>query len=240
MNYDQIRSLVYLKTKTNITSLPNASLNLYTQPAEDHVVALINRFDSRWQFDDGNYIDFPIATTQINSGQQDYSLATSHLSIDRAEIKDSSGAWHLLKPIDQQDDRLNALDVVATGLPKEYDKTSNSAFLYPIPDYTSTAALKLYFTRGPLKYDYTANTNAGQFTDGTGSGASSDIPGFNSLFHDLIPTWASYNFAINNGQRSAAGFLGEIQLKEQSLEEFFGNRNRDYTPRLRPSTDSNK
>src|SRR3990167_10147115 len=193
--YDQIRSKVYLLCKTNVTSLPNASLNLYTQPAEDRVVSLILHADAQWQFDDRNYSDLPIATTTITSGQQDYSLAVSHLTIDRARIKDSGGNWTILDPIDRRDLKTDySISIFnGSGLPTHYDKMGSSVFLGPISNYTQAASLELTFTRGPLKFDYTDD----KFTDDTGSASSS--PGFNTLFHDLIPLWASFNYAIANG-----------------------------------------
>ena len=201
MNYDQIRSRIYLRTKTNVTSLTNANLNLYTQSAEDRIVSLLMHADGRWEYDDSNYTDLPIATTTVTSGQQDYSLPTSHLHILRVEVKDENGNWQKLEPYDQQDEPVIALSQIDTdsGMPDRYNVLGRSIILYPTPNFTQAASLKVFFQRGALKYDYTANSNAGQFTDGTGSGATTDTPGFNEPFHDLIADWASYNYAVDNG-----------------------------------------
>jgi hypothetical protein len=236
MTYDQIRSLIYLKTKTNSTSLTNANLNLYTQPAEDRIASLLMHADGRWEYDDSNYTDLPIATTTVTSGQQDYSLPTTQLRVLRAEIKDSNGDWQKLETYDQQDEPFYALSEVDTesGLPDRYNVLGNSVILYPNPDYTQAASLKIYFQRGALKYDYTANTNAGQFTDGTGSGATTDAPGFNLMFHDLITDWASYNYAVANGLPSASGFAEQIGLKEDAIKKEYAKRNPDDRPIMRP------
>lgn len=238
--YDQIRSKIYLLTKTNVTSLSNANLNLYTQPAEDRVASLIMHSDIRWQVDDSNYLDLPSAITTITSGQQDYSLATSHLTIDRVEIKDSGGNWSLLTPIDQHDIRGQALAqgettrtgayLSSNGTPLEYDKKGASVYLYPTPNYTQAASLKVYFSRGPLKFDY----STGAFTDATGSVSSS--PGFNSLFHNLIALWASFEYAIANGLKNANQIFAEITRMETDLDAFYGLRSRDERPRMMVST----
>lgn len=50
-------------------------------------------------------------------------------------------------------------------------------------------------------------------------------PKFDTLWHDLIALWPSYEFAIENGMASAAGFLQQILMKEKELEEWYGTNN---------------
>ena len=240
MTYDSIRNKIYLLTKTNVNSLPNANLNIFTQPAEDKIASLIMKADSMWQYDDTNYTDLPSATTTITTDQQDYSLATSHLTIDRVELKDSGGSWHLLTPIDRSDIEFEPMAegessrtgafLASSGRPTHYDIKGNSIVLYPTPNYTQASSLALYFTREPLKFDFTDD----KFTDDTGSASST--PGFNSLFHNLIPLWASYEFAIANGLKNANQLFAEILRTEEELEEFYGQRKRDRRKRMTIST----
>lgn len=51
-------------------------------------------------------------------------------------------------------------------------------------------------------------------------------PVCDSLFHELIPLWASYQHATDKNLPNAGGLLNEIGMKEKELEEFYGNR--DY------------
>lgn len=226
MNYTDIKNTVYLYTKTNSTSLSDANMVLMANQALDRVVSLINEADSRWEFEDSNQTDLPIATTTITSGQQDYSLATTHLSINRAEVKDSAGNWHKLGLLDRRD-VTEALDEYkkTNGVPEEYDTLGNSVFLYPTPDYTQAASLKLYFTRGPVAF---------------ASSDTTETPGFNSLFHKLIPLWVSYDYSVANGLKNANQIFSEILRLEDQLESFYGQRNRDGRPRLTPSSESNR
>lgn len=233
MTISDIVNDIYRRTKTNSSSFAAADMLIMINSAYNRVASLILRYDSRWQWDDTNQTDLPIATTALVSGQQDYSLATTHLTIDRVEIKDPSGNGHALKQIDQQllkRDRSVALTEyqVTSGIPNEYDLVGNSVFLYPAPNYSQAASLKLYFTRGPAEF------TSAEVTTGT------KTPGFNSLYHELIPLWVSYNYAVENGLNSAPGFLAEIQRKEYDLEKFYGLRNRDSRGGFRVSTDSNK
>lgn len=50
-------------------------------------------------------------------------------------------------------------------------------------------------------------------------------PVVDSLFHEILPLWICYQYAIENVLPAANGFLQEIGLKEKELEEFYGNRN---------------
>lgn len=220
MTYSEIKTLVYLYTKTNVTSLSDATMVILANRALERVVSLINGADSRWEFDDTNQSDLPIATTTITSGQKDYSLATSHLSVNRIEVKDSAGNWHLLTPIDRNQIKEDALAAYlpSSGLPLEYDKLGNSFFLYPTPNYTQAASLKLYFTRGPVAFV---------------SGDTTAQPGFNSLFHKLVPLWAAYDYAIANGLKNKDNIFIEIQRMEAEMVNFFGSRSRDERPGMR-------
>lgn len=234
MTLADITNRVYFLTKTNSSSYANADLLISLNKAIERCVSLIMVSDSTWQFDDLNQTDLPTATATITANQQDYTVATSHLTIDRIEVKDSSGNWHLLKQLDQQ--KLKGPEAVAlaeyqetTGVPTEYDLSGSSILLYPIPNYTQAASVKVYFTRPPVAYTDTAN-----LTDST------KVPGFNSLFHDLIPMWIAFDYAIANGLKSANGFLAHIQRMEKELNDFYGLRNRDQRQRMTVSRESNR
>lgn len=216
MTIDNIRTKTYLLTSTNSTSFPDASLIAEANNAYDRVVSLILKADGRWQFDDENNTDLPIATTALVSGQQDYALSIAHLDLLRVEVQDNATvpAWHKLIPIDQADLYNTAMTsfLSTNGLPTYYDKVGNSVFLYPAPNYAQSASLKVYFKRGP-NYFITSDTTK--------------APGFNALYHDLIPLWIAYNFALANGKANASGLLQEITMREEALSEDYALRGKD-------------
>lgn len=228
MTISDVVSRVYFLTGTNVNSFPAADMLISINTAYNRVASLIDKNDARWQWDDLNNTDLPIATTSLVSGQQDYSLATSHLTIDRIEIKDSAGNWTELSQIDQQmlkGGRKTALLAYrnVTGLPLEYDVVGASVFLYPIPNYSLASSLKIYFTRGPAEF------TSAEVTAGTKS------PGFNSLFHDLIPLWVAYDYLVVKIPQLATSVMNAILLKEKSIEEFYGQRDRDTRARMTTS-----
>lgn len=50
------------------------------------------------------------------------------------------------------------------------------------------------------------------------------VPVFDSLYHDLIALWASYEYASENVMANANAFFNSIQILEKSLADFYGNR----------------
>ena len=117
----------------------------------DRVISLILQSDARWEFDDLNSTDLPIATTTLNANQQDYGLDSAvQYKIQRVEILDSSGNALRLTPISEQDKKGIALTEYreTAGTPREYDLIGNSMFLYPKSNYTKALGLKMYFQIG--------------------------------------------------------------------------------------------
>lgn len=230
MTINDIVTRIYKNTKTNSSSYDAPTMLIDINVAMNRTWSLINRTDLKWQVDDTNNTDLAIATTATVSGQQDYSLSVAFLTIDRAEILDASGNnWNELQQFDQHDIKRYALGqyLKTPGLPIQYDVSGASIFLYPAPNYSQAASIKVYYTRGPNEF------TSGDVSTGTKQ------PGFNSLFHDLIPLWVSYDYWLVNDQSLTTGFLNEIQRKEQELIDFYGGRDRDGRPRLTVATNAN-
>jgi hypothetical protein len=190
--------------------------------AMDRVASLIMKADARWQFDDTNETDLPIATTDIVEGQEDYSLETAHLDVTMVRVKYPDGTWHTLKPIDQGD--ICDDEIGQTGLPTKYDKLGTSIFPLPIPNYSLAGAIELRFKRGP-SYFLTSDTTKS--------------PGFNSLYHNLIALWPAYDFALINLPTLAAGYFNAIQVKEAALVNDYANRAPDQI-NVRPRVESSR
>lgn len=198
-----------------------ATFTRYINEALNRVVSLILTADGRWQFDDTNNTDFPIATTNLSTvlglEQQDYTFDVTMLRILRIEVMDNTGAWNLLTPIDEADLYDQSLsDFLKTpGMPVYYDKQGSSILLYPKPlatSVTSLGGLKVWFQRPPSYFVTTDTTK---------------VPGFNSMYHRLAATIASRDYAVFK-QFSVAKSLSDIvQLQEDSLVENYALRSKD-------------
>ena len=199
------------------TRLLNQGLN--------EVTAAIMEVDGRWQYDDSNYTDFPIATTTLVEGQQDYQLSVSHIKILGVEVKKSDGDYYVLRPLDLQDIRRKGLSVSEfldeNGLPRYYDVTGVSVKLYPVPratDVTLSEGLKVMFQREP---DYFTTDDTLQ------------TPGFPSIFHDIPALIASNKYAKSNQMSEKARELDAyIEKRMEDLRRFYSKRNVDSKPKL--------
>lgn len=238
MTIADIVAQIYKKTKTNSSSYVASDMLIDINAAYQRVVSLIVTNDARWQWDDTNNSDLAIATTALVANQQDYTVAVTHLAIDRVELlpngANTTTGWVKLDQIDQQTKKRAEASSMGSyqptaGTPNEYDLAYNSVFLYPKPSYAQAASLKIFYIRGPAEF------TSAEVTTGT------KVPGFASLFHDLIPLWVAYQYCADNEKVAKAGtYLAEIQLKEMQLEKFYGGRNRDFRGGLRAPKESNK
>ena len=203
-NYGQITSNTNLLN--TFTSLTNRAL--------DSVTTAILEADDRWEFDDTTYTDYPIATTDIVSGQTDYVLAVSHLKVLRVEWLGPDGVWVLGAPIDLEDMTVARDEFMATpSTPIYYDKLATSIFLYPTPNYNATGGLRVYYQREPNYFQSTDTTKK---------------PGFATICHRLVPLKACYDFAIANNLSDKITVLrDEIAKRELELRNFYGRRNKD-------------
>lgn len=200
-----------------------ADINL----AMDRVLALIFQTGGTWQFDDSNQTDYPIITTNIVSGQRDYSFTTDGssnliLEIYRVMVKDSGGIFHDLAPVDVNQgtaprsytDGLNV-----GGQPNTYDKLSNAIFLDPIPNYNATAGLKVYINR-EASYFTTSDTTK--------------KPGFAGLFHEYLALRPSYQYAKNKGLSNKLDLEKEMLKMEADIQDYYKAREKDTQKVLRP------
>lgn len=191
--------------------------------ALDAVLRKIYRTDGRFQYDDRNNTDLPIATTDLVAGEDHIPLEDKHLKIERFRIKDKQGNWKTLKPIDRReasDDQLNE-----TGEPEYYDKLGNNAFLIPAPDYSVEGGAELQFQRGSNYFTVSDTTKE---------------PGFPSLFHRYISLFPARDHVLANTIPNKLQAIDvEIQRLDKELLEFFADRDRDDKPRFgtKPTTE---
>jgi hypothetical protein len=225
MNFTAIQKRIWRRSKTNSTSYPIADLTDDVNVALDHVVSLIMQVDGRWQFDDENQTDLPIATTDIVAGQQDYSLLVAHLEVTRVEMLGPDGKWHLLTPSDQTDVHDRALSEIATDgrIPRSYDKIANSIILDRAPTFSQPGGLKVWFKRGPSYFVSSDTTKT---------------PGYNPLYHDLLVLWPVYEKLSDNELDGADRVMVQIEGKEAALTASYSRRSKEpirVTPRTHSS-----
>lgn len=176
-----------------------------------------------WQFDDSNYTDFPIGTTNIVSGQQDYSFPAELLNVTKVLAKDSTGNWRELIPVDQNEPlarNIWELPTSNSGAATRYDIFSNSIFLDPIPNYSSSNGLKVVYGRNASKFVSTDTTKE---------------PGIPSLFHPYLCRHAALSFLIEKKLPQLTSVSQQVLIDEEAIKDFIANRNETKKTKIRPS-----
>lgn len=231
MNYDTLKADVdfLVDTDTNTYSATDKLRNFNI--ALDEVSGIIVGCDGEWQWDDTNYTDLPIGTANLVANQEDYSFADDHLVINAIEIKDTTGEWRRLKPIDlypeyNQQSKPSITDFMSTpGLPEYYDKVGDSIFLYPAPNYSQSASLKAFFQR-----------KADPFVIGD----TTKKPGFASHLHRILSISVAYDWAVAKQHSKLNWLLNEKNRYVAMLKAFYTVRTKDQAKRLRPNIENNK
>jgi len=193
------------------TSYPLVDFTRNANFGLDRAVALIQKSDGVWKWDDTNSSDLPLATTSLVASQPDYSIAVTHLKIERVRAKDSAGNWITLTRVNSRD--LTDTDRAATGTPSQYYLRGNSIFLVDAPSYASSGGLEVTFQRGA---SYFASTD------------TTKTPGFATQFHRLISLYAALDYCEANDLESRAQKVrAKIQVMEADVIDFYSSRDTD-------------
>ena len=212
-----------------------ATFTSHSNLAVSEIITEILKVDERFQFDDGNYTDLPIATRTLSDGQQDYGFDVTQIKITGIDVLGADGVYYPLTAVDIHDIRKYGKGKALTeykgtdGKPLEYDVSSNSIFLYPAPAtgfVTMAKGMKLYYQRDGVAFETTD---------------TSVVPGIPSLFHELVAVKASNRYAKQNSMTEKARELDAIEFKLlENLREWYSNRHTEEEPRLVPMVENNR
>lgn len=179
-------------------------------------VGIILRSQDEWDYDDINHSDYPILTTDLEDGQQDYTLPASEkiLKIKRVEINYGSG-WHKAEPFDINE-RGKATDTTSladfqTSEPF-YDMQHNAIFFYPIPTSDVAGGLKIWITREPTEFTTSDTTKE---------------PGIDEEFHSMLAIGAAADWLEALGSPRAPAKRGLYTQYEQRLALHYGKKQDD-------------
>jgi hypothetical protein len=207
--------------------------------ALDKVTAIGMRSSGTFQWDDANHTKYNIATTNLVSGQRDYSFSTDEqgnyiLAISKVLVADSSGTFREVEPVDvQSQGNLLTFQTTQGGVPTRYDKTATGIFLDPIPNYNYASGLKIYIDR-TASYFTTADTTK--------------VAGIPAIFIEYLYLRPALDYARRTDRQMYNRILDEIIRYEGdearnitgSIAAFFSRRPKDEKPRLIPNQENNK
>jgi len=179
--------------------------------------------DGRWQWDDSNQTDQPVATTDIVTDQRSYTVVKNlpsanqdWLVVTKVQIKDSDGNWIELKPIDNR--QINEERFTESGTPEYYDFEGTEIKLYTSPNYDSTAGLQVWFQRAPLLFAADDTTKK---------------PGFASIFHEILSLGAKYDWEVAKETGNPEQTMRDIMNMKKNIEDHYGRRNNYEVNRIR-------
>lgn len=172
-----------------------------------------------WQYDDGNYTDLPQATTDLDLGISKYELPSTALTVQRVEVLADDEIWYQLTPITKE--AIGSLGVdefrKENGRPQYYRLLGQTIELFPAPDFTQSASLKVYFDRDSSDFATTDTTKS---------------IGFASPYHQIIPLGMAIDW-LKVKQPNSPTLALHIQdyLKiEQAIKAFYARRWKDKKP----------
>jgi hypothetical protein len=231
LTYTQIIDKIDRVCGTNSTSYTTAQKTVDVNLALDEVfqIALKN---GGWNVDDWNQSKDPFITTNLVSGQRDYHFVydeDSNLILDiyKVMVKDSSGVFHEITPVDQQTTANSTFydGQNTTGTPTTYDKTGNGIFLDVIPSYSSTNGLKIFISREATRF-LTSDTTK--------------VAGIDGLCHDYLYLKAAYEYARDKTLSNREAIYRDLQDAKNKVNDRYGRRNKDDVKRIISMYQNNK
>lgn len=177
----------------NDTTYPIAKKTLYANMANRQILTQIFKVYGGWKYDDKNFTDLPIATSNLVANQTIYELP-DNISIDAVYIQnENDDEWTKLTRItleDIPDAEPSYEDIPATA--GRYRIIGNQIKLYPAINYSKDDAIMVEFSRDISAFLVTDTTKE---------------PAFDSIFHEAIAVFIAYQYA----QRHTLANAGELK-----------------------------
>ena len=212
---------------TDSTSYPLKDKTRDINLALDRVLALIFEVGGTWQFDDSNQTDYPIITTNLVSGQRDYSFtldANSNLILEifRVMVADPNGVYQEISPsnvgeVDVPPNYYSGQNI--TGQPSTYQKLGNGILLDPPSNYNRTAGLKIYVNREGSYFTTSDTTKK---------------PGFAGLFHEYLALRPAYMYCLKKQIAKKNDLKNDMIEMENAIMNYYKAREKDNPKVIRP------
>lgn len=203
---------------TDSTSYPTSQKTRNINRAYEKVASIIQMADGKWEWEDLNNTDLPIATTTVTINVQDYQIPSTFLKVKQVFYL-NDGVWQELKFVN---DKTEFLEVISThtGVPSRYTLLGNSILLDVLPQETIAAALKVHYARDISTFVTTDTTKT---------------PGFATQFHRYLSLSPAYDYAIAKGKGNATQLRNEMLTMEKGISSFYAGRQEVVNVRARPA-----
>lgn len=180
-----------------------------------------------WRWQDDNANANPYGDQDIVSGTGTGALPSGALTVRGVQLKDSSGVYHPITCITEEEYLERGGDAVwngVTGFPSFMLVYEDTWKLLPTPNYTQTQSLRVYFDRDISSFATTDTTK---------------VPGFASPFHRMLSIGAALDYAIARNLTNKQVSLQQLWNDyEQRLRSFYSKRYLARFPaRINPGED---
>jgi hypothetical protein len=214
-----IFALIDVEVKTNTTTYPLATKVLDINVALDDAIDLAIRSCGIGQFDDTNHTDYPTITTDLTSGQRDYSYTqdgSSNLILDiyKVMVMNTSGVYEEIPQVDMQSERGTEAfydGLNTTGQPTCYDRTGNGIIFDVIPNYDKTDGVKMFINREGSYFTVSDTTKK---------------PGIDGRLHEYLVIAPAYKYACRNSLNNKDDLYARKLLLERKISEVYSKKDR--------------
>lgn len=220
LTFTQTILLIDAELGTNSTSYPIATKVLDINVALDDAIDIAIKECGTGQFDDTNHTsNYPIITTDLNSGQRDVSYTADGsgnlvLDIYKVLVMNPSGVYVEIPQVDVQSE-FNTQSFTdgrnQTGTPTSYDRTGNGIIFDVIPDYSQTDGVKMYINREGSYFTVSDTTKK---------------CGLDGRLHEYLVVSPAYKQACRKGMDFKAELLRRKVELENKIKEVYARKDR--------------
>lgn len=232
LTFTQITLLIDTEVSSNSSSYPLASKVLDINLALDDAIDIAIRTCGIGQYDDTNNTNYPTITTDINSGQRDYTYTqdgTGNLILDiyKVMVKGTNGIYQEIPQVDMQSgdypEFYNGLNT--TGVPTCYDRTGNGIIFNLIPNYTSAEGLKMFINREGSYFTTSDTTKKA---------------GIDPRVHEYLVISPAFKYAQRNSLPNQVGLEKRKMILEEKVRRVYANKDRGIRRQIKPNYQNNK
>jgi len=201
--------------------------SLINSAYEKVITSVLSAMDG-WDFDDSNYDNFPIATTPMVASQRQYSFPSNILKIKRVDFSYDGTNYYRAEAFDigEYGEGVGNDTNVDANFSKDkpkYDFKYGGIFIYPLASATD-------ITNGAeIRVEYTRDVDVFTVSDTT------QQPGIDRPFHQLIPKYASLEWGMSKGLKNKNDLAVLVQDDELRLKKFYGSKQLDRNIILKAS-----
>jgi hypothetical protein len=229
MTLADIKNLVNYHCGTGTTDAYTATMGLLNlNLALYRVETRYLMSQGRWKYDNSNNSDFPILTTSLVASQQDYSLPTETIKIDRLEITYDGANWYRASSMSESDDNMAmTTSNIATFSQSDprYSLLGRSLKLYPIPGSNVSNGLKIY---GQRLHDAFTSTDYG-------TNPTTVNVGIDENWGEQVAREMSLNYLMDNDMVRYDRMVNEIERHYVILKDFNLKKLEDEKMSLEPA-----